>query len=252
MSDTRHAVTIVEHAPPTTGLHPLVQIMQTAVSAGGPPDVALLREMMQLQRDWEANEARKAYTKALVALKQDLPAVINKDHLVDFGEGSKRVTYRHTTLAGMMDAITGPLARHGFALTYTTNNADNGKVSVTAVLTHADGHSEGHTLTAPNDSGSGRSTIQGIASSITYLQRYTALALLGIATADMNEPEPTNEDPDRIDPDANLRAVGLLATKGIAKDAAEEFLGRKVQAWTVADRAKIGPWVKRQLGQGGE
>jgi hypothetical protein len=42
-------------------------------------------------------------------------------------------------------------------------------------------------MTAPIDTSGSKSPAQGVASTITLLQRYTALSLLGIATADMKD-----------------------------------------------------------------
>jgi hypothetical protein len=237
--DTHNPITVVHQAATATQLHPLVQMMQAAVSTGGALDISMMREMMQLQREWQADVARKAYTTAIVALKCDLPTVIRRDKEVGFGN----TKYTHTTLACAMDAITGPLTRHGFNLAWIPQTTPAG-VSVTCRLTHADGHSEECTLTGPPDSKGSKSPVQGIASTITMLQRYTALAILGIATADMNEPEPEAEAPEAVDMDRNLRAVGKLVGLGKTRAEAEEYLGKKVDAWTVGDLQKLGAWAK--------
>ncbi len=81
-------------------------------------------------------------------------------------------------------------------------------------------------------------------STITMLERYTALAILGIATADMKEPEPEGDAPEMIDVDRNLRAVGRLAGHGKTRADAEEFLGKKVEGWTIGDLDRLREWVK--------
>ena len=74
----------------------------------------VLEELMDLQERFEAGEARKAYTRALVALKADLPAVIAKDATVDFeGKGGRRTYYTHASLAGAFEEVTPHLTRHG-------------------------------------------------------------------------------------------------------------------------------------------
>jgi hypothetical protein len=77
---------------------------------GDPPAESQPRDAAQLlevQREYEANEARKAYAMALVNLKRDLPTVIARDKTVDFtGSSGKRTTYTHASLAGVMDAVT--------------------------------------------------------------------------------------------------------------------------------------------------
>jgi len=80
------------------------------------------------------------------------------------------------------------------------------------------------------------------------LQRYTALALLGIATADMNEPERTDEerapDPGKVDSRRNLDAVSRLRKRGKTVEQAVAFVDRPVAEWTSGDLARLSEWSK--------
>lgn len=241
MSDNHStAVAIVEHHD-IDRLHPLVR---AAMASGGQLDPQTLREFMALQREWEAGEAKRAFTRALVDVKRELPAVIARDHQVDFTGAKGRVAYRHATLAHVLDEITEPLARHGFALTWASATEAN-TVRVTCKLTHALGHAEELTLAGPPDTSGGKNAIQQIGSTITYLQRYSALSLLGIATADMDEPtgEPTVQQVDAVDAERNLRVVAKLRDKGKTAAQAEEHVGRPVKDWTSSDIDKLRSWV---------
>lgn len=217
------------------------------------PSPETLRELLAVQREFEANEARKAYAVALVALKRDLPTVIARDKTVDFtGNSGRRTTYTHASLAGVMDAVTEALTSHGFAMTWHPATGKN-EVTVTCRLAHSAGHREETSITAPLDTSGNKSPAQGVASTITLLQRYTALSLLGIATADM--PEPTAEaeraaDPGKVDSARNLRAVGWLKQHGKGREDAEAFVGRKVQEWTDADLERLKAWAKEKAQSG--
>lgn len=235
MSDD-HAITTTAPAP-VVRVHPVVQ---AAIAAGASP--AELREMLAIQREWEAGEALRAYTRARVALRRDLPAVLAKDTLVDYTGAKGRVRYTHTSLAAAMDAVTPALTRHGFALAWVPGRTERGEVEVTCRLTHTDGHSETCTLSAPVDTSGHKSTAQGVASTTTLLSRYTALALLGIATADMVEPtgEPSAGD---VDPRRNLRAAARVVERGKTREAAEAHVGRPVAEWTTADLERLREWL---------
>lgn len=202
------------------------------------PNTETLRELLAVQKDWEANEARKAYSMAIVALKRDLPTVITRDKTVSYNS----TKYTHASLSGAMEAITEPLTMHGFSLAWKPSTI-GAEVSVTCRLTHSAGHFEEATISAPPDMSGAKSKPQGIASTITLLQRYTALSLLGIATADMKEPEPEAPDPDKVDSTRNLRAVGSLAKYGKTRPEAESYLKRAVADWTSADLDKLKAWV---------
>ncbi len=241
MSDTRAPLTIIEHNPPSGRLSPIV----AAFTAGGAPtDPKMLADLLAVQKDWEANEARKAYAQALVALKRDLPAIIGHDSVVDFTSSKGRTYYTHTSLAGVMAAVTSHLSDHGFSLNWVPSTPDNNKITVVCRLTHSGGHFEEATLTGPADAGSGRNALQAVASSITYLQRYSALSLLGIATADMKEPEPEGSNENTIDYERNLAAVTKLAKFGKTREDAENFLTKSVKDWTVGDLQRLAAWAK--------
>lgn len=240
MSDSRESLTVIERTPPGR-LSPIV----AALTANGvPTDPRMLAEFLAVQKDWEANEARKAFAQALVALKRDLPSIIGHDSVVDFTSSKGRTYYTHTSLAGVMAAVTEHLSNHGFSLNWTPSTPDNNKITVVCRLTHSGGHYEEATLTGPADAGSGRNALQAVASSITYLQRYSALSLLGIATADMKEPEPEGTNENTIDPDRNLAAISKLARFGKSREDAEQFLGKLVKEWTVGDLQRLSAWAK--------
>lgn len=243
MSD-KHAM-IMAHVEPTAvqtqHMHPLVG---AAMAQGQPFDPETLGKLMDLQQRWEAAEARKAYTHALAGLKRDLPSVIHKDAVVDFtAKSGQRTYYKHASLAGMMDAITEPLTAHGFALSWTPSTSER-LVRVTCRLTHTEGHFEEASLEAPADTSGNKSPAQAIASTITLLQRYSALALLGIATADMKEPESEERgDSDGVDARLNLRAAAWVVKQGRTREAAEAHIGRPVSKWTAADLRELRTWA---------
>jgi hypothetical protein len=238
MSEIEHKpVEIIEREEPTR-MHPMVRAAMAQA-----PDPATLRELLAVQREWEADEARRAFTTALVALKRELPAVIGRDQKVDYASSKGRVHYTHASLAGVMDAVTPALAKYGFSVSWSPAT-EGSSVTVTCKLTHAGGHQEQTTISAPADTSGAKSPSQGVASTITLLSRYTALALLGIATADMVEPNGSPPTPDQIDSARNLKAAGALKKYGRTVDQAEQFLGRKVAEWTTADVEKLREWVK--------
>jgi hypothetical protein len=238
VSDTKHATTIVEvRDGPVQRMHPIVQ----AAMDGGSVDPTTLRDLLLVQREWEAGEARKAFTRALAGLKRDLPSVISRDRKVDFATAKGRTTYTHTSLAAVMDAITGPLTQHGFSLAWTPAIGERA-VRVTCRLTHTEGHSEEATLEAPADTSGNKNPAQAIASTVTLLQRYTALSLLGIATADMDEPTGEDNSADQIDAQRNMGALRRIKQAGLSQAEAEAHVEKAVTAWTGADLRRLRTW----------
>ena len=234
------AITVVERQP-VAQVSPLIQAI---LSQSGKFDLDTIGRMMDYEERSYKVQAQRQYTAAMVALKRDLPAVIAHDSVVDYDSSKGRVYYTHSSMAGVMDAIQEPLTRHGFSLGFVPSNAGN-QVTVVCRLTHEGGHSEEASLTAAADTGSGRSPTQGIASTITYLRRYLALSLLGIATADMKDPTPPAPDSSKVDMEKNQAAVGWLKKVGRSQHSAEEYLGRPWQEWTADDLDALRTWGKQ-------
>jgi len=235
-----------------------IEKMNPVVSAGmrileNNPNPEALRALLTMQQDWEREESRKAFERAMVALKRDLPTVLRRDKVVDFTSAKGRTHYTHTSLAAAVDAVSSPLTQHGFSHSWTPSTDDKGKVHVTCTLTHVDGHSKGTTISAPVDTSGNKGPAQGVASTITLLQRYTLLSLLGIATADQEDPpfddddkaQPDESQRNRPNPDRALKAVGFITKKGRSREDAEGWLGKKVQEWTDEDIDSLNDWLKQ-------
>lgn len=145
-------------------------------------DMEKLRQLMDLKDRWEAGEAKKAYVVAMSGFKSE-PLQILKSKRVDIPGGAK---FSHATLADVADGVCASLSKHGLSHRWETKQ-DGGIITVTCVMTHIDGHEERTTLSgAPDDSGK-KNAIQQVASTVTYLERYTLMAACGLAAKDMDD-----------------------------------------------------------------
>lgn len=166
-----------------TGGMDINKIMILAIEKG---DLDKVEKMMELQERFEKNEARKAYVVAMAAFKAN-PPKIEKDGHVNFTNSKNQVTdYRHATLANVTEKINKALSENGLSAAWETVQDEKG-IAVTCKITHIMGHSESTTLKAAGDESGGKNRIQGIGSTVTYLQRYTILSLTGLATAEMDD-----------------------------------------------------------------
>ncbi len=151
----------------------------------GKMDLDKLEKFMALQEKWEANQARKAYTQAMSDFKKD-PPKIEKDSHVEYKTTSGVTKYDHASLGNVTEKINAALGEHGLSAAWTTDQTDKG-VTVTCKITHVLGHYETTALTAAHDSSGGKNPIQALGSTISYLERYTILALTGLATHEMDD-----------------------------------------------------------------
>lgn len=164
----------------TNALTPM-EILERAVAQGA--NVETLDKLMTLQERWEKNLARKAFDNAMSAAKAEIP-VIEKTRTVDFvGRTGIRTNYRHEDMAGIARTVDPLLTKHGLSYRYRTETKE-GIVTVTCIVSHRDGHSEENSLSAGRDETGNKNNIQAVGSTITYLQRYTLKAALGLAASD--------------------------------------------------------------------
>lgn len=213
---------------------PLAMAMQ-AMKAG--MSIADMRGMLDLQKEWEANEARKAYNEAMAAFKAEAVEIIKRKQ-VDFATAKGRTQYKHAELSDVIDAVGPSLSKHGFSWSWTLRQ-EKGWLEVTCVLKHRLGHFESVTLGAPPDDSGGKNTIQAIVSTKTYLERHTLKAACGVAEKGEDD-DANSSGGQQYDAAGTLQewtdkanaAINLLALNDTRKMAGQEFNAAKdVAGW---------------------
>lgn len=147
--------------------------------------VEILERLFSLQERYEKNQARKAFDNAMAAAKAEIPVIL-KNKQVGFDSkkaGASRTDYMHEDLAQIARQINPILSKHGLSYRFRTSSNVNEPVFVTCIVSHEAGHSEENTLSAGRDESGNKSPIQGVGSTVSFLQRYTLKASLGLAAA---------------------------------------------------------------------
>jgi hypothetical protein len=176
-----HAPVAVVPAVPAA--NPVMDMIRQAVSAGQPLDV--IRELKDMAKELAADEARRAFDAALSDAKSEMPVILkNRTVGYDHKNGEGKTSYRHEDLGEIARTVDPILSRHGLSYRFRTKSEPNQPIVVTCIVAHRDGHSEENTLSAGRDESGKKNAIQAIASTITYLQRYTLKAALGLAASD--------------------------------------------------------------------
>jgi hypothetical protein len=157
--------------PPALVTMTPMDMLARAVQSGA--DLDMIEKLMNLQERWEAGNARKAFDEAVASAKAEIPPIERNAT----GHNSKKYA-DFAAIARVVDPILG---RHGLSYRFRTTQAD--KISVTCVLSHKAGHNEETTLSAPPDPSGNKSAIHAIGSTLTYLQRYSLVQMLGLASA---------------------------------------------------------------------
>ncbi len=160
---------------PTTDPVTPMQMLQIAVQQGA--DLDKLQKLMDLQERWEKNEAKKAYIAAMSKFRSKCPTITKT---------RKAHTSMYAGLSNTLDTVNTLLAECGLSHSWVTQQADN-FITVQCCVTHIQGHSECTALTAGPDKTGSKNDIQAVGSTVTYLERYTLFAILGMASAEMDD-----------------------------------------------------------------
>jgi hypothetical protein len=148
-----------------------MDMLNRAVESGAGLD--MVEKLMSLQERWETGQARKAFDRAIAAAKAKITPIQRNAK----GHNDKRYA-DFAAIAKVVDPI---LSEHG--LSYRFRTAQSDRISVTCILSHEDGHSEETTLSGPADASGSKNAIQAIGSTLTYLQRYSLVQMLGLAAS---------------------------------------------------------------------
>jgi len=175
-----NAPLVVERGPPPS-------IMDIIGRAANDPtfDVNKFERLLEMHERIMSKEAKAAYMGAMVKMKPLLPVIDRKGRITITDKADRSKIIQSTPYALWEDIdekITPILNQHGFALTFRSGVAQDGKITVTGVLGHQGGHSEETTITLPHDSSGSKNAVQAVGSSTSYGKRYTATLLLNIRT----------------------------------------------------------------------
>jgi hypothetical protein len=148
-------------------------------------NIEAMERLLAMRERVMAQNAKAAYTAAMMAVKPLLPVIDRKGRIEIRDKHDPNKVLQSTAFAKWEDidaAIAPTLAEHGFALTFRSGVAPDGKLTVTGIVSHRDGHSEETTVTLPHDGSGSKNAVQAVGSSLSYGKRYAATLLLNIRT----------------------------------------------------------------------
>lgn len=195
-------------------------------------DADKMERILVMQERLEARQAKAAYTQAMVAMKPKLPVIDRKGRIevrekTASGKRDGEVT-QNTAFARWEDideAITPILTEHGFVLSFRTGTAQDGKVTVTGILSHEQGHSEETMITLPHDSSGSKNAVQAVGSTFSYGKRYTATALLNIRTKGEDDDGKRGGDPEPLTDEEVAKVFDLLKRTDSDQEKFCKFMG---------------------------
>ena len=175
--------------------NPIDAVMQYATS-GNAVDMDVMRELMTMRRDMQAEAAKVAYNEAMARAQAGMP-VIKRDRT----NTHTRATY--ATYEQITKQIRPVYTAEGLSLSFDSERAEEGYTRYICEVKHQAGHSERVSMELPPDDGgmngkSNKNPVQALGSSMTYAKRYLTMEVFALAQSD---------DPDDDDGNAAAKAA---------------------------------------------
>jgi hypothetical protein len=169
MQDTASEGQIVERVERAAPAEAFGQfLMQALADPNIPADK--LEVIAKMRREVLSDQAREAFMEHFAAFSAELPQIERDGTVALVKDGVEKGRYPFTTIEAM-DVILRPLlAKHGFAIAFSsTDNKDN--ITIVGTLSGW-GWERSSTYSLPPDAGPGRNAIQARGSSRRYAKRY--------------------------------------------------------------------------------
>jgi len=146
-------------------------------------DLDAFEKLVNLVEKVQIDKAKREFYEAFAKFQSQVPPIL-KSSEVNMGAGRPR--YNYASLYDIISKIQKPLGDNNLSFRWEISN-NNDIIEVTCILSHSGGYELQTSIHAGKDATPGKSNVQAIASTITYLKRYTLVSLLGIGTADPDD-----------------------------------------------------------------
>jgi hypothetical protein len=193
-----------------------------------------MMQLMTWRKEIIADQRRAEFDEAMAAAKAEIPT-ITKNREVDFTSQKGRTHYRYEDLGEIAKVVSPILAKHGLSYRYRTTSNINEPVTVTCIVSHRGGHFEENTLCGGKDDTGGKNLLQQVGSTLTYLQRMTLKAALGLAASNDDDGkasaapvEPDTPPPGSITQKQADDLRDALEAKGASAKAFLQWAGQKL------------------------
>lgn len=199
---------VAVHQPQAPAQQKTVLQIIADVAANPNANPATMRELLDMQKEIMADQSKRDFNAAFIALQRDLPS-IRRDGKIEIREkiGGERVgkvqqATPYATFNNIMKTIKPLLVKHGFALSFETEPM--GERLLVKGRLEGYGHERTTAFPLPAETSGSKNNVQGWGSSMSYGKRYCTIALLNIVS----------EAPEDRDTDGEPNRDSLKAAKG--------------------------------------
>ncbi len=162
----------------------VISPVERIIQAVGPgQDLDKLRQIFELQKDWEANEARKMFTKSFAIAQANILPVVKKKY-------NSQTKSKYSDLSDVIETAQPIYTKEGFSVTFDEGDSPKeNHIRVLADVIHSAGYTKQYHYDVPMDGKGLRgnenmTAIHGKASSTSYGRRYLMCMIWNIPTSD--------------------------------------------------------------------
>ncbi|MGL6351940.1 MAG: ERF family protein [Aeromonas sp.] len=146
-------------------------------------DVSKMQALLEMQKDIMATQARANYNAAMSACQAEMGNVA-KVH------SNTHTKSKYAKLDDIDNVARPTYTKHGFSLSFSSNETPEGFITMKCTVRHRDGHEVEHTKCGWRDDtgakgGDTKTKVQGSMSTSSYLRRYLTCEVFNIVTAEM-------------------------------------------------------------------
>lgn len=206
-----------------------MQLLASAIEHNVDPD--RLGKLLELQERWERNQAEKAFSEAMHAAQQEIPAVVRDAE-------NNHTRKRYALLETIQKQAKPVYEKHGFCLSFGESDCPLDKHKRTVCdVTHTAGHTRRYHIDLPVDSSGSMNAIQGCISTTSYAQRRLTSMIFNITIAGEDDDGQGATRTITADQAAELRAL-------IMRTPPDDGIQRDLLAWAEVDSLEKVPASK--------
>lgn len=217
-------------------------------------DIEKMKQLMELERQWRADQAKQAFNSAFAAFKSEAVKLLRTKSITDGPLKGKK----HVELGEIVRVATPPLSKHGLSISWKLTKDDPQWMEITCTLRHIEGHSESVSMGGAPDTGPGRNAIQARGSAKTYLERYTATAILGLAPEEDDDGQGGPEQPgESMESAAAADFLSLIEGSGDLDELQKNYFSARDAAQKIGDKQALNAFAEaknkmyKRLAKGG-
>jgi hypothetical protein len=198
-------------------VRPNLNVLMEKAMTAGPEGVQMLKELVALSREVQADAAREAFHDAMRAFQSECPAIHKNKQVGGAGNSGGSMQYRYADLEQIVSTVRPIMDRHGLSFSFNCAVTDAGVMTATCVVRHTAGHSEASSFTCPAGGGNTRVNVQQQAGgAYTFARRYALIGALGLATTDDDTDgrETQRPDAERLSDQQSLELDALIHDTG--------------------------------------